>query len=206
MKTTEKKLPIIPYIAKSGQLLLPQGLLPIVITTPAEIKAVETALKKKRLIGIIQPESQGTDGLYKTGCLGKITTFAENEDGSLYLIVKGICRFKVLDSKEHLLHVDYDDYQDENINFDSQNPKNRTKLLKILKGYLDRIDIDIDWDDVVNASDGSLSTSLAMMCPFEPNEKQAILESNSIQERLEIITAVIELDEMKKLSNSWRTH
>ncbi|HBN22078.1 MAG TPA: hypothetical protein DD412_02420 [Holosporales bacterium] len=199
---------VIPYLSKSGQLLLPKGLLPILVKEPEDIKMVEKALMKGRYLGIIQPLKELKDKkcLYQVGCVGRITTFSENEDGSLYLILKGIRRFVAKASKAGLLHVDYSPYDDERVAFDGDKPSDRGRLMGLLKGYLNSINMEINWNDITAASDESLATSLAMMCPFEANEKQAILESSTIKERIEMITAFIEMSTIKKSPFDWMPH
>ncbi len=199
---------VIPYLSKSGQLLLPKGLLPILVKAPKDIKAVEKALMKGRYLGIIQPLKEFKDKkcLYQVGCVGRITTFSENEDGSLYLILKGIRRFLAKASKDGLLHVDYSPYEDDRVAFDGDKPSERGRLMELLKGYLNSVNMEINWNDITAASDESLATSLAMMCPFDANEKQAILESSTINERIEMITAFIEMSTIKKSPLDWMPH
>ncbi len=199
---------LIPYLSKKGQLLLPKGLLPILAKTPAEIHMVEKALRQGRILGVIQPlkETKTQKQLYQVGCVGRITTFSENDDGSFYLILKGLKRFTALASKSGLLQVDYRAYDDDKTAFDGDTPKDRGRLMGLLKDYFRRVNIDINWNEITSANDESLTTSLAMMCPFEANEKQAILESSTIEERIEMITAFIEMNEMKKSPQSWTPH
>lgn len=199
---------VIPYLSKSGQLLLPKGLLPILVKAPKDIKAVEKALMQGRYLGIIQPLKEFKDKkcLYQVGCVGRITTFSENEDGSLYLILKGIRRFFAKSSKDGLLHVDYSPYDDDRVAFDGDKPSERGRLMELLKGYLNSVNMEINWNDITAASDESLATSLAMMCPFDANEKQAILESSTINERIEMITAFIEMSTIKKSPLDWMPH
>lgn len=140
------------------------------------------------------------------GCVGLITTFSENEDGGFYLILKGIRRFIAKRSKEGLLHVDYTPYDDEQIAFDGDTPSDRGRLMGLLKGYLNSVNMEINWNDITAASDESLATSLAMMCPFEANEKQAILESSTIKERIDMITAFIEMSTLKRSPLDWMPH
>ena len=199
---------VIPYLSKSGQLLLPKGLLPILAKTPAEIRMVEKALIRKRVLGVIQPlkETKTQKQLYQVGCVGRITTFSENDDGSLYIILKGLKRFHAVQAKPSYLEVDYAPYNDDQIAFDGEQPKDRERLMGLLKDYFRRIDMDINWNDSTSANDESLTTSLAMMCPFDANEKQAILESTTVEERIEMITAFIEMNAMKKSPLSWTPH
>ncbi len=207
-KSVEVIPSIIPYLAKSGQLLLPKGLLPILAKTPAEIRIVKKALTRNRLMGIIQPlkETKTQKQLYQVGCVGRITSFSENEDGSLYIVLKGIKRFTALAAKSGFLQVDYTPYANDKLSFKEGTQNKRPHLMSMLKGYFDRINLDINWKDVTDADNESLTTSLAMMCPFDANEKQAILESESLEERLDMITAFIEMSEIQQSPHSWKAH
>ena len=198
----------IPFLSKSGQLLLPKGLLPVLIKIPADIYMVEHALRFKRYIGIIQPlkEFKTQKELYAIGCVGRITTFSENEDGSLYIIIKGIQRFRAMSQEGAFLKVDYDLYHQDRTTLETSVSQGRDRLMGLLKTYFNSIHMDINWSDINEASDETLTTSLAMVCPFEAREKQAILESKTVEERLEMITAFIELTEMKKSPVSGLPH
>ena len=209
LKQAPENVPsIIPFLSKSGQLLLPKGLLPILVKTPSEIRMVQKALIRKRTLGIIQPlkETKPQQHLYQVGCVGRITTFSENDDGSLYIVLKGLKRFNAISAKEGLLQVDYTPYQDDKIAFDGDQPKDRERLMGLLKDYFRRTNMEINWNDITNSSDEALTTSLAMMCPFDANEKQAILESTTLEERIEMITAFIEINKLKKSPLSWAPH
>lgn len=204
---------LVPYLSKSGQLLMPKGLLPILAQTPNDINMVENALRSKRHLAIIQPQKEGKfqkgesqKQLYQIGCVGRITTFSENDDGSLYIVVKGLSRFQAQSVKSGLLQVDYAPFAADNITLQIQKPITREPLMGLLKNYLERINIDVNWSDLLNASDESLTTSLAMMCPFDANEKQAILESETLKERFDMITAFIEMSEMKHAPQNWTSH
>ena len=199
---------VIPYLSKRGQLLLPKGLLPLLVKTPADIHMVKKALTQGRLLGIIQPlkETKTQKQLYRVGCVGRITTFSENEDGSLYIVLKGIKRFSALAEQSSILKVDYTPYIHDKTSFKKTTSKKRPYLVEILKSYLSRLSMDINWKDITNADDESLTTSLAMMCPFDATEKQAILESVSLDERFEMLTAFIEMSEIQQSPHSWKTH
>ena len=201
---TENFPSLLPYVAQEGQLLLPKGLLPILVKETREMKAVEAAMRQDRYLGIVQPKPQdaGNLALYQVGCLGRITTFAENEGEGYYLIIKGLRRFRVLSSKKDaspqgLLQVNYEDYSQDDKTSNEEMPKARNHLLSLLKGYFQSLNIEIDWKAIFAASNESLVVSLAMMCPFDPAEKQAILESKSLNERLNMITALIEMEGIK---------
>lgn len=204
---THKELPqIIPFISASGVVLLPGGLLPFHAQKASDLKIIDQALAKDRHIGIVQP--MRIDGekkiLFRTGCLGKITTFTEGSDGSYFLIISGVTSFSILEEqKRNRLQVNYLDLT---LKDEQSAPYDRIKLLNLLRDYLTRHKMSVNWDDVIAASDESLVTSLAMMCPFHATEKQAILESQSLSERFHMLTAFMEVSQLRNLENPSQFH
>lgn len=198
--------PVISFISKSGVVLLPGGLLPYHAWKKDDLHAIDNALKGGRLIGIVQPMRVDGDRqiLFRTGCLGKIKTFTEGVDGSYFLIISGISSFSILGEQSiGFLEVDY---QQSLVDSEPTTPYERVKLLSLLNEYLHTHSISVNWDDVVAASDESLITSLAMMCPFEATEKQAILESPSMRERFQMLMAFLEVSNLKKSQPIGPTH
>lgn len=204
---TDKELPqVIPFISATGVVLLPGGLLPYHVQKPAEIKIIDRALAQNRHIGVIQPKSMEGDKkiLFRMGCLGKITTFTEGTDGTYFIVVQGISSFSIQEEqKRGMLRVNY---LENALTGEPNTPRDRLKLLNLLKDYLNRNAISVNWEDVITASDESLVTSLAMMCPFNATEKQAILESQSLRERYHMLTAFMEVSQLRNLENSPQLH
>jgi len=204
--TADKELPqIISFISASGVVLLPGGLLPYHTQKAEDLKSIDQALTQNRYIGIIQPKKteKNKQILFRTGCLGKITTFTEGSDGSYFVIIHGMSSFSIQEEqKKGKLNVNYL----ETSLTGEPTPLDRLKLLNLLKDYLTRNAISINWEDVISASDESLVTALAMMCPFNATEKQAILESQSLSERFHMLTAFMEMSHLRKLENSPQLH
>ena len=182
---------VTPYLAKAGQVLLPNGILPLMISEPKDIAMVRKAMAMKQTIAIIQPESESKTQkkLYQIGCLGRITTYSENTDGSLYLIVKGIKKFKALSVQKGLLVIDDLKSPPEA----SKTAYDRKSLLSLITNYLKVEQLSFKVDDLQKTSDENLATSLAMACPFAANEKQAILESKCVNHQLTVIKSFIEM-------------
>jgi Lon protease-like protein len=190
----------VPLFPLSGVLLLPRGRLPLNIFEPRYVNMLDDALAGDRLIGMIQPtEPNSADScpaLFKTGCAGRITSF--NEDGNRYQIVlTGIMRFD-LESDEltargyRLGTCDWGSYLDD-IKSDESVIADRPRLIAGLKAYFHTQGMQADWDALEQTSDSRLTTSLAMVCPFDPAEKQALLQANDIAERAKILTGLVEI-------------
>ncbi len=182
---------VMPYLAKAGQVLLPNGILPLMVSEPKDIAMVRKAMAMKQTIAIIQPESETKTQkkLFQVGCLGRITTYSENTDGSLYLIVKGTKKFKALSVRKGLLVID-------DLKTSTEVSKaafDRESFLSMITTYLKGEKLSFKVDDLKQSSDENLATSLTMACPFDANEKQAILESKCVNQQLTLIKSFIEM-------------
>ena len=202
----------IPIFDLSSMVLLPRAHLPIAIENEKFAQLVDDAFKKDRLVGVVQkvPQSTKHDKIFPLGCLGKITTFTESETGKSLIIVSGLTRFTIvreLKSKKNYrrMKVSYDDYTYDRI--PEQHPIfERENLLLLLREYLSLFNISANWDEINAASDERLITSLTMVCPFEPREKQALLESPNLLQRCRMMTALIEKAYLKGVGATWVTH
>ena len=154
---------------------------------------VDDCMKGNRLIGIVQPKKTGDlkkPNLYEVGCIGKITSFNETEDGRYLIILNGICRYKIVneltnDKLYRECKIDFDNY----INDLKENNKEEIKFadLKLIfndlknlfkkKGYL------INWKDLEQQTLYQTINTLSMVSPFSLEEKQILLETNTLVER-----------------------
>lgn len=190
-------LPIFPL---PGVLLLPGGRLPLNIFEPRYLNMVRDSLAGERLIGMIQPnretEDPGSASTYRTGCAGRMVAFSETDDGRYLVTLAGLIRFDVARELEprqgyRCVAPDFgrfrDDLSEEIGGID------RDSLLEALNEYFQVAGIDGDWSAIEKAADDSLVTSLAMACPFDPPEKQALLEALTLAERAETLTTVLRM-------------
>ena len=192
----------IPVFPLTGVLLLPRGKLPLNIFEPRYLNMTLDAMGTAcRMIGMVQPsdsESRGKNPeLYRVGCAGRITSFNESEDGRLLVTLSGICRFKI--GEELDLHRGYrqvkadwsafaDDLTEEpSVTID------RARLLQGLRDFFKMQGITANWDAIEQSPDERLVTSLAMVCPFAPIEKQALLEASGTADRAAQMIAMIEM-------------
>jgi Lon protease-like protein len=204
-------LPIFPL---PGALLLPHGKLPLNIFEPRYLAMIRDALASDRMIGMIQPTEPESDGkvqaLYKTGCAGRITTFSETEDGRYLITLTGLCRFGV--AREVPSVGGYrrvvPDFAAHRADMEETSTTEiaRERLLQVLKIYLKAHDITVDWKAIADTPDDWLVTSLSMMCPFEVNEKQALLEAKTNNERAQVLTALLELATLGRAGQEQARH
>jgi len=197
---------ILPIFPLTGVLLLPRGRLPLNIFEPRYLAMTRDALAGDRLIGMVQPSDPGASGdnppVYPTGCAGRITSFAETEDERFLITLTGTCRFRIRD--ELPLLEGYRRVVPEWSGFardlDSEDKPafDRERLMRGLKGYFQQHQISADWGAINSVPGERLVTSVAMVCPFEPSEKQALLEASDLNERARLLTAIVEMALMNR--------
>ena len=190
---------IIPVFPLAGVILLPHGQLPLNVFEPRYLAMVDDAFKAQRLIGIIQPlnEDAPKPDLYRIGGIGRITSFAEI-DNRYHIILTGISRFEILSELSVMtpyrqVQVSYERFSGDRSFDDDKAAIDRPALFSALKRYFAVNKIDSDWDSIDRAPSESLVTSLSMIAPVEPAEKQALLEAATVSERARILIALIEL-------------
>jgi len=191
-------------------LLLPGCALPLNIFEPRYLAMIDDALAHDRVIGMIQPHHEqpsprpptgigGLDrpALYGVGCLGRLSSFSETGDGRYHIILNGICRFQV---REELpvttlyrqVQADFTPYAGDLVAQDTAQV-NRQALLAELKNYLDQQKLSADWKAIENTPTEDLINMLAMNCPFELSEKQALLEAPNLQERATALLSLLQM-------------
>ena len=192
-------LPIFPL---PGVLLLPRGQLPLNIFEPRYLAMTRDALAGDRLIGMVQPSDphqplSGNPPVYPTGCAGRITSFSETEDGRYLLALTGLCRFRIaeeLPPKDGYRRVvpRWDEFAGD-LRTVREPGFDRERLIRGLRAYFDRHQIKAEWDAIGSVPAERLITSVAMVCPFEPSEKQALLEASDLEARAQLLTAIVEM-------------
>jgi Lon protease-like protein len=201
---TESDLPLptaVPVFPLTGALLLPRGVLPLNIFEPRYLAMVRDAMAATgaahRIIGMIQPRArQEPPPLFEVGCLGRITDYRETDDGRILITLTGLSRFRVQAELERTtpyrqVMADYLGFQDDRAEPMPLSPAARAGLEEVLQTYLDAQGLAADWDAVRAADDESLVTTLACVCPFDPAEKQALLEAEDLPSRAATLTALM---------------
>ena len=192
---------VIPVFPLGGAVLMPRGVLPLNIFEPRYLAMVRDAMAANgaaaRFIGMIQPRNDDDPpGLYTVGCLGRITDLRETSDGRIVLALAGITRFRVQDELARTtpyrqVLADYGEFRDDRSEPAPMSSLARAGLEDVLRTYLDANGLSADWDAVASADDEALVTTLATVCPFEPAEKQAMLEAPDLPARAETLTALM---------------
>ena len=192
----------------TGALLLPRGRLPLNIFEPRYLAMTQDALGQGRLFGMVQPDARGKSGpgLYRIGCLGRISSFSETDDGRLLITLIGVTRFRILEELPlapggyRRVRADYADFVTDLL--EAEPPLlDRPALLGALRPYFQARGIEANWDAVEQTPDALLVTMLAMVCPFDPPEKQALLEAAEGSERAEMLVALLRMGAAANMPN-----
>lgn len=194
---------VLPIFPLWSVLLLPRGHLPLHVFEPRYRAMTAAALREDRMIGMMQPRECGegpladTVPLYDIGCVGRIISFSEVEDGRYYLTLRGICRFRIaeeLPMREGFRQIrpDFAPFL-EDFREPAAVPVDRDRLLGAFRGYIDAKKVEADWDTIGRVSVVDLVLALSMMLPFDPREKQALLECADDAARAELLQTLLEM-------------
>ncbi len=193
-----------PVFPLGGALLLPRGHLPLNIFEPRYLAMVEDALGQGRYFGMVQPDKRlprgdTGPGLFRTGCLGRISSFDETDDGRYLITLTGVIRFTIAEEIEMLhgyrrVRAGLAGFAADLRAGDEGLPFPRQVLLDALARYFAAAGVEVNWDSIGEMSDPALVISLCMACPFTQEEKQALLEAKDPIMRAEALRALLEID------------
>ena len=200
---------VIPVFPLPGALLLPRGQLPLNIFETRYLALVDDSMRDgHRLIGMIQPDpthpgSEQKPALFKIGCIGRITQLAETGDGRYHIQLTGVARFRIVEEFEvatayRQCRVTYLPYAQDFTARLGEDAVDRKALLDTLAAFLKANNLKTDWDGIENAPNEALVNALAMMSPYGPAEKQALLEAPDLKTRAEILIAATQIELAKK--------
>ncbi|KPQ06024.1 MAG: hypothetical protein HLUCCA12_12505 [Rhodobacteraceae bacterium HLUCCA12] len=200
--STSADLPdTIPLFPLPGALLLPRARLPLHIFEPRYLAMLEDCLKTpERLIGMIQPRAvPGGEAarLHAIGCAGRVTAFSETEDGRYMITLTGISRFRLTSEVEGFspyrrAQVSWDGFERDRGAAEADPGFERPPFLDLLARYFTAVDLSTDWSSLKEAEDELLINALSMLCPFAPEERQALLEAPSLETRRETLVTLME--------------
>lgn len=200
--------PEIPVFPLRGAILLPRATLPLNVFEPRYLAMVEAAMSGNRVIGLLQPdggsqEEESPAGkscqLRSVGCVGRITTYQELDDGRYVITLTGVARFNVLsevssETPFRVMRVSYDSFANDFQAGFGENDVDRERLLQVLRSYLDANNLKADWNAILRASSELLINALSIMSPYGPEEKQALLEAPDLKSRADVLVALAEME------------
>ena len=192
---------IIPVFPLSNFIIFPNTTVPLNIFEPRYLDMVNDSMKSNKLIGMIQPKNSkdknGIPKLHDVGCLGKIMSFRETEDGRYLIELKGKIRFKIInevntDKKYRSVEVDYkgfvNDLSDEK---EKLNFSDLELIFKDLKSLFEKRGFIINWKELEKQSLNETINALAMASPFSLEEKQILLEAKNLDIRKNKIAEIL---------------
>ncbi|MEX0838697.1 MAG: LON peptidase substrate-binding domain-containing protein [Parvibaculum sp.] len=206
-RTTADLPGTIPVFPLAGAILLPRGQLPLNIFETRYLKMIDDAVRGERIVGMVQPDGDEAiiasqiEGrrppLCATGCAGRITSFAETDDGRMIITLTGICRFRLATELRTLtpyrqFEVEWEEFAHDLIPGHGQDEVARERLLEVLKEYLDTHGLQADWRAIKLSSNETLVNSLCTISPYGPREKQALLEARTLEDRNQMLIALTE--------------
>ena len=184
---------ILPVFPLSNFIIFPRTTVPLNIFEPRYVDMINDSMKSNKLIGMIQPKNSGenenTPKLYDIGCMGKITSFRENDNGQFLIELKGIIRFQILseiksNKKYRECNIEFKDFYND-LNTENENLKfSDLKLIfKDLKSLFEKKGFVINWKGLEKQSLDETINALAMASPFTLEEKQILLEAKNLELR-----------------------
>ena len=197
-----KKFPkIIPIFPLSNFIIFPKTSVPLNIFEPRYIDMINDSMKSNKFIGMIQPKNSNNNQsepiLHDIGCLGKITSFKETEDGRYLIELKGLIRFKILQEIKNSrsyreCEIDFKDFnhdleeKNENLKF-----SDLEMIFKDLKSLFEARGFIINWKELEKQSLDETINALAMASPFTLEEKQVLLEAKNLTARKSRIAEIL---------------
>ncbi|MBL4613337.1 MAG: LON peptidase substrate-binding domain-containing protein [Magnetovibrio sp.] len=195
----------------SGIVLMPFGHLPLNVFETRYLNMIEDALGtgriKGRILGMIQPRHNQTDlvaddaPLYDIGTAGRIVQFQDPGNGRYLITLEGLARFRVTatippdpDRGYRWVEANFEEFEDDLNPVEHKDGPGRERLLELMHDYFGDNDIAADWGAVSDAPYDALIASLAMSCPFAPQEKQALLECTNHEQRARMLISLFEMN------------
>jgi Lon protease-like protein len=191
----------IPIFPLAGAVVMPGVQLPLNIFEPRYLNMVFDALAADHLIGMIQPAGDTAldevPELYRVGCVGRITSYSETTDGRIVMVLTGVCRFEVrleLTGRRgyRRVSVDWSRFESD-CREEGHSIANRPGFLASLKPFCTLRKVEVPWDDVKKMPDGDLVNLLCTHLPLSPEDKQALLESVSTDERATLMRGLMDM-------------
>lgn len=193
---------VIPVFPLEGAVLLPKSRLPLNIFEPRYLAMLDDVLRSEhRLLGMVQPRDEGPNPqTYAIGCAGRVTNFSETEDGRYLIALSGQLRFRIKEEVEGFtpfrrMKVEWTDFKNDlggegSFELDDDD---RAAFLDLLQRYFDAAQLSADWEALSSADEETLINAIAMLCPFSPEEKQALLEAPTLADRHRDLLTLMEI-------------
>ena len=211
MKKIEELPNKIPVFPLSNFIIFPEITVPLNIFEPRYINMVDDSMKNSRMIGMIQPKKNSNTQnpeLFDIGCLGKITSFNETDDGRYLIVLNGLTRFKIQKEIQNNklyreFEVSFNDYRND-INTKKEEIKfsDLELIFKNLKSLFEKNGYLINWEELKKQSLNQTINTLAMASPFSIEEKQALLETENLSTRKKKLEEILKIYSVDNFNNT----
>jgi len=190
-------LPVFPL---PNAVILPGGYLPLNIFEPRYLNMVEDAMSSHRLIGMIQPRDDGPQpALYQVGCAGRVSRYEETRDGRLEIMLTGLCRFSIKQEITttrgyRLIIPDWSNFASD---YEEQQQPDKQSILSLngmVRSYFKQNNMDADWGLLEKLSVEELVNSLINYLPLSIEDKQMLIETDTLVNRITVFNAILESD------------
>lgn len=192
----------------AGAILLPRASLPLNIFEPRYLELFDDVMSGSRLVGIVQPVGEGgptgspkdrAAPLREIGCVGRVTTYQEHDDGRLTVVLSGVCRFRALDERQvthpyRVFGADFAMFAGDLEAGRGEQDVDRERLLDTLRRYLTQRNLKADWTAISRTGSEQLVNWLSVASPFGAAEKQALLEAETLSDRAEALITLAEME------------
>ena len=211
MKKVEELPNKIPVFPLSNFIIFPEITVPLNIFEPRYINMVDDSMKNSRMIGMIQPKKNSNvqnPELFDIGCLGKITSFNETDDGRYLIVLNGLTRFKIQKEIQNNklyreFEVSFSDYKnDMNIKKEEIKFSDLELIFKNLKSLFEKNGYLINWEELKKQSLNQTINTLAMASPFSIEEKQALLETENLISRKKKLEEILKIYSVDNFNNT----
>jgi len=199
---TRSDLPdVLSVFPLAGALLFPRWSLPLNIFEPRYLNMIDDAMAGNRLIGMVQAVggNRALPDLARVGCVGRVTSYSETDDGRYLISLTGICRFTILSENEIVtpyrqVTVSWSEFISDLVPAPESDLPSREALTEALSRYSKKNNMEVDWEAAENAPIETLLNALSAGCPFGVMEKQALMEAPSVAERAETLIMLLDMD------------
>ena len=202
------KISIFPL---SNFIFFPNTNVPLNIFEPRYIEMINDSMKTTRLIGMVQPKKnigESSNQLYDIGCLGKITSFSETEDGRYLIVLNGLSRFKIIEElKNDKLYreckISFDEFQNDTVvNKEDIKFSDLKLIFKDFKSFFEKRGFAINWNELEKQSLEQTINALSMASPFSLEEKQILLETKNLSLRKDKLEKILKTYVLDNFDNS----
>ena len=189
-----KKFPeIIPVFPLSGVIYFPKTNLPLNIFEQRYLDLVNDTYEKSKLMGMVQSHKNRNE-VYKVGCLGKISDFQKSEDGRILINLTGVTRFKILEEVDNSklyreFKVDYKNFELDLLS--NSNSHNSDNLMEMAKIFFKKNGLLLNWREFDKLDEAQKINTLSMISPVTNEEKQKLLESLTIKDKIQNLENII---------------